>query len=54
MGEVNAYKCRIKVQGVEVATGSSVLGIYLCSKVCLSSDWGKYARRGVSCIGGKS
>ena len=54
MGEVNAYKPRIEAYGVELATGSPVLGSCLCPRACLSSDWGKYARRRVNCVGGKS
>ena len=54
MGEVNAYKPRIEVQDVELAMSSPVLGSCPCPRACLSSDQGKYTRRGVNCMGGKS
>ena len=39
---------------MELATSSPVLGSCLCPRACLSSDRGKYARRGVNCLGSKS
>ena len=51
---MNAYKPRMEAQCMELATGSPVLSSCLCPRACLSSDWGKYARRGVNCVSGKS
>ena len=50
---MNAYKPRMEAQCVELAAGSPVLSSCLCPTACVSSDWGKYARRRVNCVGGK-
>ena len=51
---MNAYKPRIEMQCVELAMDSPALSRCLCTRACFLSDWGKYARRGVNCVGGKS